>query len=1121
MAIKDPNVLNKINTLNTNLEDADVARVEENISNRLFNVLEWSNSISVDSELYASINSVAESSNITTYINTAKTSLPNTSISIPYTWWAFNVLNSVVTLAAGAPIADTENAITNMNNAIAGLDTLPSQLNTLRSRLEENRRILNEIHNIQLDWRWTGRIVRDINNDITTETSNRSKCNNLLSALSRIQTAEQHPAYTNPAHAQHAYYQTLHTNEVNSFNAAIVGMGWITNYATDWDFVSKRVEVTTAQTNFDNNIRNLQQELRLSEDTAHNENRLPTSNISVPGSLWLFDSNDTKVDKSRLTNHVNTQIEIDHIDERLDMLNLLEWQIGTLRARYQDNLNRLKRILALQQLQQRINSTHPLEMDRRHREFNTIREISHNNLLLWPWAPGIYEPYLPNTAISVWERWVWWNPAREIHLDFVHWALWTWFNGWARNSVYSLCDEDWNPLSNNWWRLEIQQWWETLNIRWITFDNTAQTMRIDNLEITPIEWLTFPLSLDLNVRVRIHDDDTWLNIDHHKPIHIEINRPTLATADRETAYDSLVPPMNDRIMAEYDDRYRENLENEAIWRILREWWNEAEVNEIYNNETRGNMLIDRIRERLRWHFPFLAIGHLQTWFRTDMTRNNRDVPVQYLLNQNAFQNYVRQSIPDNLRNFASWQINNNANAYRDDILQEFINFQTDVINSPKDNLDNLRFLAQVPDDNDWPQSHPDSRWQRLIGRNSRKNNYTKFFQWRSANLENQILETEDWEIGYWVKVECIWVNRITATIIIDWREEPEIIEAANHDRLITWILNRANTKDWEPLNRKLRCNIALSVLKAMVMMSPQRLNREIPLTNFVDARGNVVPCDRIEANICRWNLRIRGWNVNLANRTRQNVIIFDENQFKNLHDIDMLEDWVRELSTQINSIMNATAEEYQGAVDSVRGNAWLLDYDTKQWLTGWPIKRLWWRLAYGKTNTNFDFDTSVHEAWKNVNIEFHGWKFTVTWEFDGQEYKYEAKDLWSILRKKINRKRVFDGIELAMVAAINEQYIERLRTNNLVQTENFAVSDFNVDKTWKVYIFDEDGNLSYLEIEDRALNPLWARNAGRIDPNAIPAERIRCNEQERREFMQNPLLAWRLQREMRRRLALF
>jgi hypothetical protein len=43
MAIKDPNILNRVNTLNTNLENAkeeDIAEIEKNISSRLFNVLE-------------------------------------------------------------------------------------------------------------------------------------------------------------------------------------------------------------------------------------------------------------------------------------------------------------------------------------------------------------------------------------------------------------------------------------------------------------------------------------------------------------------------------------------------------------------------------------------------------------------------------------------------------------------------------------------------------------------------------------------------------------------------------------------------------------------------------------------------------------------------------------------------------------------------------------------------------------------------------------------------------------------------------------------------------------------------------------------------------------------------
>jgi hypothetical protein len=65
---------------------------------------------------------------------------------------------------------------------------------------------------------------------------------------------------------------------------------------------------------------------------------------------------------------------------------------------------------------------------------------------------------------------------------------------------------------------------------------------------------------------------------------------------------------------------------------------------------------------------------------------------------------------------------------------------------------------------------------------------------------------------------------------------------------------------------------------------------------------------------------------------------------------------------------------------------------------------------------------------------------------------------------------------------------------------------------------DNQGDLSYIEIEDRDLNPLGDRNAGRIRFNDLPPQRIRCNAQERKEFMQNPLLSGRLIRAMRKRL---
>lgn len=1101
MAIRDQNVLNRVNTLNTNLETGNIAEVQRNISNRLFGVLDWANNISMDSELYASINNVADASDITTSINTAKTDLPSATINVNY-GTPHPVANSVVTLAAGAPITDTQNAINAMNTALNGLNTLPNQITTLRARLEENRRILSEIHNTQWILRWIGRGIRnvaDINRDIDTENNNINTYHELLNILSNIEDIENNRSYPRNADLVRA-----RRDEIREFNASRTGGVWA--YNTDWDFRRRAREVRTEQNNCSNRLRNFQQELRLAEEITRNGNTLATSTIEVPDNLWLFNRDNTIVNRTILNDETNTQTEINNIDARLDQLNTLQWAIETLRARYQDNLNRLNRILELQNLEDRMNTVYPGEMARRRNEFLVIRNISRDNLFLWN---NLYVPHLPNQNVNIW--WA----ATNVTLDFVRAPL----VGPGRFD-YTLCDETWNALRNVWWRFEYQLWWQTISIGGITFENNNmadQTMTIENLSINPIEWVTFPINLDLNVRVRIHDDTTWLDIDHHKPIHLTIVSPSLWLWAREHAYDTLNPPMNERIEAEYSDYHRVNLENEVIWNILREWWNENEVNEIYNNETRRNIFIERVRRELAWHFPLLTLANLQAWFRADMTRVNRDVPTQYLLGEPEFQNYLRQNVSDNIRNYASTEIRRNVDPQRNLILQAFLTFQADLINNRIDNNDHLDALAAIPNDN--PQWHANSAWQRFFRRRSNKNNYTKFFQWREHAVENQSLETETWTINYGVHVEILWVNKIVATINIEGKDEPEIIDAPNHNALIRWILSRAATKDGEPLNRKLRCHLAIGALKALVMMSPQSLRRQIPVTQFQNAQWVNIDCDRIEAWVHWWNLIIRAGGV--RDRTRENVTLFNENSFKNLHDVEVLERGIESLSTQINSIMNATAREYETTVNSLRNRS-LRGFNTRQFLRFWPVKRLRWRMAYWRTNNDFDFTTTANAGKKSVNISYSRREFTLSWNFEWQEYEFKSRDIGTLLRRKINRKRVFDWIELEIMEQVNEAYIERLRTNSLVATENFAVADLNPDKTWRVYIFDDAWNLSYLEIEDRHLNPIpnWA-NAGRIPSNRLPVERIRCNEQERKEFMQNPFLSWRLRRVMRRRLALF
>lgn len=705
-----------------------------------------------------------------------------------------------------------------------------------------------------------------------------------------------------------------------------------------------------------------------------------------------------------------------------------------------------------------------------------------------------------------------WNitPALDLNTTFVN---------WTPAIGYEFCDlTTGEPLTkeHGWRQVSING--QTITIKGLNIH--GNNVQWSNIEIQPIENIKFPLRLEIGIRGRITQQNAWINLDHYKSLVLTINAPILPLTDRQDAYANLNTnhTIDKRIESEYTTN-NTTRENEVIRDILRAGGNQAEVDAIYNNEARRELLIQRIRT-LPGLIPVLQLGTLQAWFMTDMTKIDRKVAVQHLIDQNAFTDYIRQNLPENLRTYLKDQIrstiNNSAN--RNNILQQFMNFQSDVTNDKLDNNDHMTILNQMPNRQE-AQWHSNNRFQRVFNRKSNKNNYTKFFEGREQNIDNQSMETDTWQIKYSVNVEVAAVNKMTATIKIEGKDEPEIIDGANHKALVSAILARTATKDGEPLNRKLRCRMALDIIKATVLMSPQRLHREVPMFQLPNAEWNLVDINRIEAFVRWWNMIIRGWGTD-ANRTRENITIFDEQRYKNLHDIGALENGVANLSDQITLIMNSMTKEYQTAVSNFTSKS-LSNYNTKQFLRFGPAKRLRWRMRYGKTNRNFDFNTTATAGKKSVSIKFEKWEFIVSWDFKWEQYEFKSKNLGNILRKKKNRLRVFDGVELEIVEKVNEAMVTKLRTNNLIWPENFWVADLRADKTWKVYLMDDHGHLSYLEIEDRNLNPIPNKEYGRIPSNNLPPQRIRCNAQERKEFMQNPLLSGRLLRWMRHRLAVF
>lgn len=697
---------------------------------------------------------------------------------------------------------------------------------------------------------------------------------------------------------------------------------------------------------------------------------------------------------------------------------------------------------------------------------------------------------------------------------------------------YALCDNDTGEeLNDDNGTLAVKlNGGQTIGLRGLEIDANNHLVGT-NIQIEPIENAKFPITIELSVRGRIQEPNTGIHLDNYKPLTITLNAPTLSPTDRQAAYTNVntalgAQTINNRIASVYNGNNVDR-ENEVIWDILKAGGNKEEVEKIYANEELRDRLLERIRN-LPGLVPVLPLPTLQTQFATYITDPARKVNPEHLTSLNAFTDFLRNDMEKNIQTYLKdtvktsieWRTATNGNN-RDNVVATFMQFVTDVANNKLENDDHMQLLGAIPADE--PTRRADSFFQRLLGRWSAKNNYTKFFTGREATVDKQVVEIAKKNVTYSLNLKVHGVNKMTATIKLDGVDEPIIIDAPNHNTLVQAILAREATKDGEPLSRKARCHMAMAAMKALVQMSPTTLHREYN-GQVVATDTNTYNVDRVDAFV-RWdNLVLRAnCAASHGNRTRENHVIFDENRYKNMHNVDELQNGVVSLSHQLNSIMDAMGGEFDRMTNGVipRLTTREMNYGTNFPLRLWWAKRLYGRLAHNERNYNFNFTTSASAWGKTAQIWFVDGMFTLAGTHNGEAFQIQWRNLGELLRHKVKRQRVFDGVELAIVEKVNESMIEKLRTNGFVQSENFAVSDFDADKSWKVYILDASGNLSYLEIEDRAHNPLGNRNAGVIPENTLPPQRIRCNEKERKDFMQNPLLAGRLVRQMRLQLALF
>lgn len=677
--------------------------------------------------------------------------------------------------------------------------------------------------------------------------------------------------------------------------------------------------------------------------------------------------------------------------------------------------------------------------------------------------------------------------------------------------TYDICENNnsWDPLPNAWWGRSVTlEWGQTITLRGLSINGT--NLEANNVTINPVEWVNFPVHIELAIRGRVVDAATWVAMDHYKPFRFTLNAPDINMVQRNAIYNGIRGAIDNRISSEYTNPRRETIENEVIRAILRDHGNTAEVEAIENNAWSKNLLEERIRN-IPHLIPAFTIPNLIAEFQAESVRN---VPAQYLVSENAFRDYLRNNLEQKVRDFVSRRIRQEMETHHPEMVSTLLNFQADVNNQNIDNNDDntIAWLAVLDQE---AETHPENFWQRLTGRYSRKNNWTKFFTGRSAETINDSMEVDGTQYDYNITSAVQWVNKVTATINING-EEPLILDARDLNQLVRLILNQEVTKEWNPLPWKIRCRMAVDAIKWFVSISPVTLSRELRWNVHTAAWANE-PIDRITARIRNGNLEVIAARSN-ANRRRSNFTIFDESRYKSLHTLDHLRNWVIQLSSQVNDIMNAIGSEFNTATKNWTSMQ-LMRYGTSFPLQGGGIKKLWTKLRHGETNWNFDFTTAANAGWKNVQIRYQAWVFTLSGEADWQPYEISGKNLGKLLRHKKNRKRIFDGVELSIIERVNETMIERLRTNALIWPENFVVSDRRWNKTWRVFFLDSYWDLSYIDIEDAASFTVPNRWYDHINATDLPPARVRCNDRERADFMQNPLLSWRLLRAMRMRLS--
>lgn len=714
---------------------------------------------------------------------------------------------------------------------------------------------------------------------------------------------------------------------------------------------------------------------------------------------------------------------------------------------------------------------------------------------------------------------------------------------------YELCDADGKSIWPNSWPHKIKIWGTEYSLSGIHWNNAAKTYDFTWLNIYP-PLTNLPQTIDLSVSAVCSWVTNWINVIYNKSFKLTLNDWTPrvnSVASRNLAFDdyeasgwhhAISEQLNTKInVRDNDPEIGKNvLERKAIETALKYKWG-TKYDTLSDKQKR--LFYERVCRA--WFFtPVYAAwwvididnaryDKMKDWFTHGSRPWNNDKNT--ICSASVYKTYIHSHLDEKCDEYILTTLESylQEDARNTALKAELSKFLQEIDNNK---LDDDHLNTQIHRDlrdkrykmNRWPISlfHP------------RDVNYMRFFSNSSisqkkqqVNIYSNIDNPEP--VNYDMNLNITWKNNIEVEIKIDGTDEVIKQKSSQPSTLVRKIMREQRIK-----HGKVRAHIWFNIYKSIIQIAQEKnislTYRGMEWKMRWNRPHKSFETRKIEVDK-KWNIVIKQIDHLTTADTEKDIFVFDQNSFLNVNEFDnwqtnwILREWLETLWYHFNLAMNDVHKQYRKWTE--KRVLWLVHSKSRMKLpTSFrlsPIKK----ILNCRTNTNFDFNTSVNSQWKNIKIDFRKNKFTI--DMDWLKKPISSRDLGALLNHRQWKVRVFDGVERDIVEEIYSSLVNALRKNAKVARTSFWVID---DITWNMYVLDEDGKFWVIAREDfkwenKIKNPLrwifrWRKNKWALKKKRFDeVSRRPLEPSEQKELLKNPFLMQKFVKAMNNRMWLW